>query len=404
MQTERKAPQNQEKNIAARMQNLPRSFIREILKVALEPGMITFAGGLPNKELFPTEALRKASAKVFDVCGADIFQYSNSEGFYDLRSYIATRYEKMSTHGVEPDNILITSGSQQALDLLGKVLVNEGERVILEEPSYLGAIQALAVYKPEFVTIPVSEEGMDIERLKQAVAQGVKMMYIIPNFQNPSGICYSEENRRAVADVIRGTDIIVVEDNPYGELRFEGTHKTSFMNLIPDNTVLLGTFSKTVVPAFRLGWVVAKDILLEKLLIAKQAADLHTNSFTQRVLYEYLVDNDPDAHIAKIVARYGAQKRAMVAAAKEYFPNCIKLTNPEGGMFLWAALPEGVSAMKWFELGVQDRVCVVPGHPFYVNKEDVNTVRLSFSCVDEAMINEGMMRLGRAAHRLIGEK
>ncbi|MDD3371644.1 MAG: PLP-dependent aminotransferase family protein [Alphaproteobacteria bacterium] len=379
-----------------RIQTIPRSFIREILKTALEPGMISFAGGLPNKDLFPVEALRIASEKVFRTHGGDPLQYTSSEGLPELRAYIADRYKKRGVKGVSPDDILITSGSQQALDLLGKVLINEGDRVILEEPSYLGAIQALAFFRPTFKTVPLTEEGLDIPALAEALATPAKLMYIIPNFQNPSGISYSKENREQVAEVVKKTRTYIVEDNPYGELRFRGEPQTSFKNLAPDNTVLLGTFSKTLTPGLRIGWIVAPPALMDKLLIAKQAADLHTSSFAQRLVHTYLVDNDPDVHIAKIVAQYASQQMAMTQAIEKYLPSSIKTTRPEGGMFLWATLPNGISSMKLSDAAIANKVCVVPGHPFYVGKKDVSTFRLSFSCVDAPTIDEGMKRLAKA--------
>ncbi len=385
---------------AKRIMGTPRSFIREILGIAIAPGMISFAGGLPNKDLFPVEELRKACDKVFSLYGPDILQYSNTEGLFELREYIAKHYKERGVSHVSPENILITCGSQQAMDLLAKVLINENDRVVLEEPSYLGAIQAFSLFRPQFITIPISEIGMDVDRLKNAFSQSVKLMYVVPNFQNPTGISYPEENRRAIAEVIRGTKTFLVEDDPYGELRFSGRSKTSFMNLAPENTILLGTFSKTVVPAFRLGWVVAPKPVIDMMVIAKQAADLHTNSFSQYVLYQYLISNDPTTHIAKIVTQYAAQKQAMVEAISRYFPESVKYTNPDGGMFLWATLPNNISSMKLFEMAVKDGVCIVPGHPFYIGKNDVSTMRLNFSCMDEATIEEGIKRLGKAAHQL----
>lgn len=387
---------------AERTKNIPRSFIREILKVATAPGMISFAGGLPNKELFPAEALRKAAEKVFSQYSPDVFQYSNTEGLQELREAIAARYKKRGINNVSPENILITSGSQQALDLLAKVFINAGDRVLLEEPSYLGAIQALAFFQPKFVTVPLTPEGMDVDRLKKELAQGIKLIYAVPNFQNPSGLTYTEENRRAVAETLRGTKTFFIEDDPYGELRFSGKACTSFINLAPENTILLGTFSKTVVPAFRLGWTVLPNSIMDKMVVAKQAADLHTNSYVQRVIAQYLADNDPTEHIAKIVKKYGAQKQAMIEAIGRHFPKSVTCTNPEGGMFLWATLPNGIPAMKLFDSAINDKVCVVPGDPFYVGKENVPSMRLSFSCVDEATIEEGIKRLGNSIRALCG--
>jgi 2-aminoadipate transaminase len=388
---------------AERIMETPRSFIREILGIAIAPGMISFAGGLPNKDLFPVEELREACNKVFSLYGPDVFQYSNTEGLFELREYIAEHYKERGVPNISPENILITCGSQQAMDLLAKVLINENDQVILEEPSYLGAIQALSLFRPQFITIPISEKGMDVDRLKDAFSKNVKLMYTVPNFQNPTGISYPEENRREIAEIIRGTKTLLVEDDPYGELRFSGQPKTSFMNLAPENTILLGTFSKTAVPAFRLGWVVAPKPIIDKIVIAKQAADLHTNSFSQYVLYQYLINSDPAAHIAKIIKQYSAQKQAMIKSISRHFPESVKYTNPDGGMFLWATLPNNISSMKLFELALKDGVCIVPGHPFYIGKNDVSTMRLNFSCMDDVTIEEGIKRLGKAAQQLCSD-
>ncbi len=387
-----------------RITDVPQSFIREILKVALDPSVISFAGGLPNRDLFPVEAIKQATNKVLDEHGQEVLQYSNTEGYLELRQYISDRYREKQGLDIPVKNILITNGSQQGLDLLGKTLLNEGDDVVIEEPGYLGAIQAFSVYRARFNPVPVTEEGLNVERLKGVMlSRKPKLLYTVPNFQNPSGISYSEENRLAVAEELRGTSTFLVQDDPYGELRFAGIEKTSFKKLIPENTVVLGSFSKTVVPSFRLGWIVAPDALMEKLVIAKQAADLHTNYFSQRVIYQFLQDNDIDAHIADITKVYGRQRAAMMQAIEEHFPKEVTITHPEGGMFLWGALPEGVSSMKLFELAIKDKVAFVPGHPFYVSRDEVNTFRLNFSSVDEATIETGMARLGAAIKRLLAE-
>lgn len=385
-----------------RISDVPRSFIREILKVALDPAVISFAGGLPNRELFPAEELREATNKVFDIHGRDIFQYSNSEGYIKLREYIAERYFQKKQLNVPVENILITNGSQQGLDLLGKILVNDGDDIIIEEPGYLGAIQAFSIYKPNFLPVPVSEDGMDAHKLREIVAsQKPKLMYIVPNFQNPSGISYSQENRLKVSEILQGTNTILIEDDPYGDLRFTGKNKQSFKELLPDNTVMLGSFSKTIVPGFRLGWVVAPKHIMEKLIIAKQASDLHTSHFTQTIIYQYLKDNDVDDHINKIREAYGKQCRAMLNSIETYFPSGVTYTKPEGGMFLWAELPHNLVALDLFELAVKDNVIFVPGDPFYVKKMRTRTLRLNFSCVDEGTIQVGIRRLGNAIRKLL---
>ncbi len=384
-----------------RISDVPKSFIREILKVAIDPSVISFAGGLPNRKLFPVEEIKEATNRVLEEYGRDVLQYSNTEGFLELRKYIAQRYLEKQNLDIPVDNILITNGSQQGLDLLGKILLNQGDEAVIEEPGYLGAIQALSVYRASFRPVPVSEEGMALARLKAVMSQGApKLIYTVPNFQNPAGISYPEANRLGVADLLRNTPTLLIEDDPYGELQFEGEKKTSFKKLIPENTILLGSFSKTVVPSFRLGWLAAPDHILEKLVIAKQAADLHTNNFAQHVIYRYIKDNNFDAHIEKIVSVYRSQRNAMIESIRHYFPQEIKYTKPEGGMFLWVTLPPQMSSMKLFEIAIQDKVAFVPGHPFYINKTEVNTLRLNFSCVDEETIQLGIKRLGRAIIQL----
>jgi 2-aminoadipate transaminase len=384
-----------------RITDVPRSFIREILKVALDPTVISFAGGLPNRELFPSEKLKEATNKVFDIHGRDILQYSNSEGYLKLREYIVDRYRNKNLD-IPVENILITSGSQQGLDLLGKTLLNDGDGLIIEEPGYLGAIQAFSIYKARFFPVPVSEIGMDLYKLRSIISsEKPKLMYTVPNFQNPSGISYTKENRHEISEILQGTNTLLIEDDPYGDLRFSGKSKPSFKQLLPDNTILLGSFSKFIVPGFRLGWVVAPKDIMEKLIIAKQASDLHTSHFTQSIIFQYLKDNDVDKHINKIKEVYGSQCQAMLNSIQNYFPSGVTYTKPEGGMFLWAELPQNLTSLDLFELAVVDKVVFVPGDPFYVNKTRTSTFRLNFSCVDEETIQIGIQKLGNAIEKLI---
>ena len=386
-----------EKAFSDRITDVPKSFIREILKVTIDPSIISFAGGLPNRLFFPVKALQKAAHDVFEEAGDEILQYANSEGYLGLRQFIADRYRQQEGLEIPVDDILITTGSQQGLDLLGKTFLNEGNDLIIEEPGYLGAIQAFAMYRPRFHPVTVSEGGMDIAALAQVLGERQpKLLYTVTNFQNPSGISYSDENRRAVADLVRGSSCLIIQDDPYGDLRFSGTRKVSFKRILPANTVLLGSFSKTVAPALRLGWLVAPHPIMDKLIIAKQAADLHTDSLAQRILYRYLCDNDLDAHIATIIHQYGKQKEAMIGAIKDFFPADVWYTNPAGGMFLWVTLPEGMSSMALFEAAIKKKVAFVPGTPFYVDRKDSNTLRLNFSCSDEPTIVEGIKRLGES--------
>lgn len=388
-----------------RIADVPRSFIREILKVAIDESIISFAGGLPNRELFPLLEIKTAAERVFDESGREALQYSSSEGDAGLRGWIARRYEEKKGVRINPDNILITTGSQQGLDLLGKTLLNDGDGVIIEEPGYLGAIQAFSLYKPAFAPVPVDSDGINTELLEQALSgRQAKLFYCVPNFQNPSGISYSEENRKTAAGLLMGKKTLLVEDDPYGELRFFGREKTSFYRLMPDTTVLLGSFSKIIAPSLRTGWIIANDSLMEKLIIAKQASDLHTNFLSQKIILRYLKDNDLDAHIETIKKAYGNQREAMVTAIQEYFPVETGYTQPEGGMFLWITLPEGMSALNVFEKAIQRKVAFVPGDPFYIGKKNVNTLRLNFSSVDENTIRTGIQRLGETLKEMLSGK
>jgi len=389
-----------------RISDVPKSFIREILKVSADPSIISFAGGLPNRDLFPMENIKKATSRVFDIAGPDALQYSNSEGYKGLREQISKRYRNFYSLDISVDNILITNGSQQGLDLLGKVFINEGDSVVIEEPGYLGAIQAFGAYKANFLPVTVFIDGMDISKLESALENNnPKLIYTVPNFQNPSGITYTNENRGKVAEVLKDHSIYLVEDNPYAELRFSGTSKKSFMEFIPEQTILLGTVSKTIVPSFRLGWIVAPDNVMEKLLIAKQAADLHTNYFCQRIVDQFLNDYSLDDHIEKIKALYFSKKQKMISAIKENFPKEIDFTDPEGGMFLWVTLPEGFSSMDLFDKAIKKKVAFVPGDPFYTNntqkKGCINTFRLNYTNSDDETIAKGIKLLAETIKEML---
>jgi len=388
---------------STRIRDVSPSFIREILKVALDPSVISFAGGLPNHDLFPYEELQKATLDLFRENKRNILQYASTEGYMPLRKLISSTYKQKGLD-IDADEILITNGSQQGLDLLGKIFINENDSVLMEEPGYLGAIQAFEVYAANFLRVPVGKDGMDIDALKmQLKTANAKLMYTVPNFQNPSGISYSNENRKAVAQALSGVNTLIIEDDPYGDLRFSGEEKKSFMHYLPKQTILLGSFSKIVVPAFRLGWIVAPKEVMEKLVIAKQAADLHTNYFCQRILHRFLQDNDLQAHINKIISVYGHHKAVMEQAFVKYLPKEVTHLKTQGGMFLWASLPNGMSAKLLFTAAIKQKVAIVPGDPFYINKHNMNTFRLNFSNSHPDVIEEGMKRLGKVLHKFIDE-
>lgn len=385
-----------EQLLSQRINHAQPSFIREVLKVAGNPGIISFAGGLPNPALFPVAALKHATAAVLDEEGAAALQYTSTEGHAGLREWIAERYRVRQGLAIDPAQILITNGSQQALDLIGKVLIDAGDGVVIEEPGYLGAIQALTLYQPHFMPVPLDDDGLEPDALRHLLAsQRPKLLYSVPNFQNPSGISYSDARRHQIAALLAGRDMLLVEDNPYGELRFSGHEPASFAALLPEQTLLLGSFSKVVAPSLRIGWIVAPPWLMRKLVIAKQAADLHTTGFAQRVLHRYLCDNDLDRHLGAVISVYARQMAAMRQAIGQHFPATVCTTAPEGGMFLWATLPQHLSALGLFNAAVARQVAFVPGHPFYVGRHDSNTLRLNFTNTDESIIGDGIARLGR---------
>jgi len=389
---------------ADRMAKTHKSFIREILKVTQDSNVISFAGGLPNPKLFPIKELAEACLKVLLEDGENVLQYSTTEGYLPLREYIAERYFVKRGLQARPDEILITNGSQQGLDLIGKVFLNKGDRIVIERPGYLGAIQAFGIFEPEFVPIPLLEDGIDIGLFENALkADETKLFHTVINFQNPSGVTYSRQKREKLADIIKGQNMVLVEDNPYGELRFMGEDLPSMKSYLPDATVILGSFSKVVTPGLRLGWICAATDVMEKIIVAKQSSDLHSNYLSQRAVYQYLIDHNLDEHILNIREVYKKQRDLMVSMIEEHFPEEIKCTKPEGGMFLWATLPENLSSLYLFRLATEENVAFVPGRAFYVDGGGDNTLRLNFSNSDEEKIEEGIKRLAKVIKRVLTE-
>ena len=383
--------------------NTPKSFIREILKLTQSDDIISFAGGLPNKAFFPIAAIEAAAVKVLQNDGANALQYSTTEGYLPLREFIANRYKSRGVN-LDPKNILITTGSQQALDLLGKALLNKGDYVCLERPSYLGAIQAFQMFQPQFQEVDLTATGIDLPELeKQMAATQAKFMYAIPNFQNPTGLTYSLESRQNLAEYLKRSGNVMVEDDPYGELRFIGEHLPNVYSFAPENVILLGSFSKVCAPGMRIGWMVANDEVMERLVTAKQASDLHTPILTQRILAQYLADNSLDEHIKTIQAAYFEQRQAMVDALHQYMPAGVTFTEPEGGMFLWVSLPKNCPAMSLFPIAVKHKVAFVPGEPFSTEGKTSYDIRMSFCTVDAATIVEGVKRLAAAIAELTNQ-
>jgi 2-aminoadipate transaminase len=387
---------------AERVATIPSSFIRDILKVTARPEVISFAGGLPNPAFFPVEAIHKATDSAMTKSGKAMLQYSTTEGFLPLREWISERYKSQQGLDISPDDILITNGSQQSIDLVGKIFLDKGDRVVLENPGYLGAIQSFSAYQPAFVTVELNEDGIDTVALEQAVLNTKpKLVSTIPNFQNPTGISYSLEIRERVGDVLKSKNVVVIEDDPYGDLKFVNHRLPSLKHYLGNQLIQFGSFSKIVAPGLRLGWVAAHRSIIDKLNVAKQAADLHSNFFAQRVMFEYLSTNNIDTHIATICQAYKYQRDVMISAIGESLPSGLHHTMPEGGMFIWLTLPEGASSVKLLELALRRNVAFVPGKPFFANGGGENTMRLNFSNSDEQTIREGMRRLGEAVAELL---
>lgn len=387
---------------ADRMGNAINPFVAEILKTTIRQDLILFGGGLPNPASFPVKEFSEAAQKVLSSDGSNVLQYNTAEGYLPLRELIAARYKKRFGLEIDPQDILMTTGSQQGLDLLAKVFLNPGDDVLLERPGYLGAIQAFNVYQPTYHSVPLREDGVDLDALENALkTYSPKLFYAVPNFQNPSGLTYSRENREKVAKLMQGSDTLFVEDDPYGELRFAGEEMPSMKSFLGDNAILLGTFSKIVSPAVRLGWICARPEIMKYLVASKQAADIHSDYFAERVVCQYLQDNDLDAHIEKIRRMYKERKDCMVEMSRRYFPPEVQFTDPEGGMFMWATLPEGLSALDLNRIAMEKHVSIVPGDPFYVGEHSVNTFRMNYTNSDADVIEKGIRSLGEAIRELM---
>jgi 2-aminoadipate transaminase len=388
------------------MQDMRASDIREILKITQQPEIISFAGGLPASELLPAAEMAQVARDVFTEDGVRALQYAPTEGLDLLRGVISDRLQRL--WGLRPsmDELLIVSGSQQALDLTGKVFLDKGDVVLCESPTYLGAISAFRAYRPRFVEVPTDDEGMVPSELENRLASidRVKLIYIVPDFQNPSGRRWSLERRRDLAGLADRFNVPVIEDAPYAELCFEGQPIPPVAALDDACTVVyLGTFSKILSPGMRLGWVVADRELLRRYVLVKQGADLHTSSLVQLLAARFVLDHDLEAHIARIREVYRARRNAMIAALEEHFPVNVVFTRPAGGLFLWVELPKGLDARRFLEAAIEERVAFVPGETFFPNGGHENTLRLNFSAMPEERIAEGIRRLGRVFSTMSAE-
>jgi len=399
---------------AQRTQRMRSSAVRELLKLTDQPDLISFAGGLPAPDVFPVDRFQESTCRLLKEHGTKALQYSTTEGYRPLREMIA-RHSSRYGIVIEPENVLITSGSQQALDLIGKVFINPGDHLVVERPTYLGALQAWNAYQAEYINVPMDQDGMRPEELDTALRMGPKFIYALPNFQNPSGVTLSLERRHEVIRLADHYGAPIIEDDPYGQLRYEGDHVPSLVALdaqarshngapYTGNIIYLSTFSKTLAPGLRLAWIVAPAEVIQKLVQAKQGADLHTSTFAQMLAFDVARGGFLDQHVKVIRAVYGARRDAMLKALDRYFPPEVTWTKPQGGLFLWATFPEDIDAAEVLKAALKEKVAFVPGTSFFADGTGRNTARLNFSYCDEKEIEDGIYRLSVALKAVLAAK
>ncbi len=396
---------------AQRTQRMKASAIRELLKVTEQPDMISFGGGFPAAEIFPVEEFKRACNYVLEHKGADALQYGGTDGYVPLREMIARHSTQMGIN-VDVDNILITSGSQQALDLLGKIFINRGDRILVESPTYLGALQAWNAYGAEYITVPTDEDGMRTDFLEEALRIGPKFIYVLPNFQNPTGTTLPMERRQRLIELADRYGVPIIEDDPYGQLRYEGDHLPAVELLdsrmreqngtYTGNVIYLSTFSKILAPGLRLAWVIAPKEVMRKLSLAKQGTDLHTSTFNQIIAHEVGQHGFIDEHVKVIRKVYFERRNTMLDALEEHMPEGVCWTRPQGGLFLWVTLPQQIDTTEMLKQAIEEKVAYVPGESFYPDGSGKNTMRLNFSYSCPEKINEGIFRLGKAVKKILG--
>ena len=370
-----------------------------ILQAAADPKIISFAGGLPAPELFPVKEMKAAVDKVFEEHGQEAMQYGAAKGVTALREVIQQHVKEKEDVDSELDNVLVTTGSEQALDLVGKAFVDPGDTVLVEQPTYLCALDVFRFYGANFASVEMDEDGMKMDALEEALKANpnTKLIYTVPNFQNPTGRTMTEERRKQLAELAEKYDVYVLEDNPYGEIRFAGQHVPAVKSFDKSGHVLyMSTFSKTLAPGFRLGWLVADEDVVNKLTVLKQSADLHTDNLAQFAVAQFFADNDVDAHVKEISALYGKRKDLMLEGIKKYFPEGVKYTDPEGGMFLWVEVPGVDDTVELFKECLEHDVAFVPGDPFFAGEVQPGAFRLNYSNMKEDQIEVGLKRLGAA--------
>jgi 2-aminoadipate transaminase len=397
-----------EPHLASRTERMQSSAIRELLKLTQQPDIISFAGGLPAPDFFPLREVEEACRYIVQEDGAQALQYSATEGHIPLREYLC---ESMHKYGVPatPDNILLTNGSQQALDLIGKIFIDPGDYVLTSRPTYLGALQAWNAYQARFHTVNLDDDGMVVDEIEHAYEKVVadsgrppKYIYVLPNFHNPGGTTLSQARREQLADVVTELDLAVVEDDPYGQLRYEGEDLPPICTYIPERTIYLGTFSKTLAPGLRVGWIVCPKVLMQRFVQAKQGSDLHTGTFVQYVANDICQRGFLKQHVKRLREVYRERRDTMLDALAEFWPAECSWTHPDGGLFLWATVPEAIDTVDFMQQALEERVAYVPGVHFYPNQDGgFHAMRLNFSYCQEETIVEGIRRLGVALKKAL---
>lgn len=381
--------------IAPHVVELEASIIREILKFSSQPGVISFAGGLPAPELFPIDTLKKLAVKVVDTYGPAAFQYSLTRGIPQLREVIAKRATQRGTP-TKAENILITAGGQQAIELVARAFVDRGDYILTEYPTYVGALQAFNYYQARYCTAEMDNDGMLIDKVEeQLIKYKPKLIYTVSNFQNPTGITMSVDRRIELVKLATHYNIPIIDDNPYGDIRFEGERVPTLKSFGGDEVIAIRTFSKIITPGLRIGWLNGPENILNQFEKVKQCTDLHTNSFCQYLIYEFVAGGYLEPHIERIIVDYRAKRDLMLKTMRETFPEGIRWTEPSGGLFLWIELPEHMSAKKLFPKAVEQKVAYVYGQPFFPDGSGANTMRLNFSNATHEGIVEGIGRLAR---------
>ncbi|MEJ2569599.1 MAG: PLP-dependent aminotransferase family protein [Anaerolineales bacterium] len=395
-----------ESHLAARAKGINPSIIREILKLTVRPDVISFAGGLPAPELFPIKEFDEACHHILETEGEIALQYSLSEGYMPLRQFLADSMSQYMNK-IEADNILIVNGSQQGLELIGKIFIDPGTKIVCSRPTYLGALQAWTSYQARYISVPLDEQGMCVDEIPALLQSGdsPRIVYVLPNFHNPAGTTLPLERRERLVEIAREYDLIIVEDDPYRELRYEGEDIAPVYHLAPERTIYLSTFSKTLAPGIRLAWTVAAKPAFVKLIEAKQAADLHTGTFVQMVANRICQSGTLRKHVKRLVEVYRNRRNVMLDALEEHWPKEASWTSPHGGLFLWAQAPASINTRDFLETAVAAKVAYVPGFAFYpYEKGGEHAMRLNFSNASEEMINEGIFRLGRAMKANISDE